>query len=176
MISFIRQSKVAMWILTVLRVYLGVLWVIASSDKVFKSDFNAIGMIKGAIALPLANKPGNPGNYVYGWFTDFLKATTQGGTNAGPFNFLVPYGELLVGIGLIVGCFTLAANFFGLMMGFTYLLCGSLSNIPTLIILGFIIMMGGFNASKIGLDYWVTPFLRQHFKFLNNDISTRLDA
>ncbi len=58
------------------------------------------------------------------------------------------------GLGLILRAFTTAAAFFVLSLKFTYLLAGTISTNPLLIILAFIILVAGFNAGKIGLDHW----------------------
>ena len=175
MIQFLRQNKVAMWILTVIRVYLGWLWVQDGWEKLTtKGGFHAEGLIMGAIKQGTPVPGAKP--YSYPWFLDFLKATTNHGHDASFFNFLVPWGEFLVGLGLIFGTLTLAALFFGLIMNFTYLLSGVVSVNPTYVLLSFILLMGGFNSAKIGLDFWVTPFLRKFIPFLNNDIETRKTA
>lgn len=79
---------------------------------------------------------------------------------------MVSWGELLVGLGLIFGTLTTAAAFFGLLMNFSYLLAGTVSINPTFILIQFFILVAGFNAGKIGLDYWVIPFLRKKIPFL----------
>lgn len=54
MISWLRNSKVAMWVLTIARVYLGFQWVMDGFEKVTtKGDFDASGMINMAIAKPV---------------------------------------------------------------------------------------------------------------------------
>ena len=173
MIQFLRQNKVAMWILTVIRVYLGWLWLQAGWEKLTANGgFHAESIITGAIqqGTGITAKL-----YPYPWFVHFLNATTNHGHDTSFFNFIVPWGEFFVGLGLIFGTFTLAAAFFGLLMNFTFLLSGvifvnaTFAN-PTYIFFGIFVLIGGFNSGKIGLDYWITPFLRQSIPFLNNDI------
>ncbi len=76
----------------------------------------------------------------------------------------------MVGLGLIFGTLTIAASFFALVMNFSYLGAGVVSVNPTYIFIGSLLLVSGYNAGKIGLDRWVTPFLRSKFPFLNNDI------
>ncbi|AYG00764.1 DoxX family membrane protein [Lactococcus allomyrinae] len=169
MIKLLRTNIVASWVLTILRIYIGWQWVEAGWEKIHTSGgFHAEGLIAGALNQGTSEKP-----FAYPWFHDFLAATTNNGHNAGIFNVLVPWGELLVGLGLIFGTLTLAAAFFGLLMNFTYLLSGVVSTNPTFVVIQFLILIAGFNAAKIGLDYWITPFLRKYLPFLNNDINTR---
>jgi thiosulfate dehydrogenase [quinone] large subunit len=79
------------------------------------------------------------------------------------FNFIVPLGEFLVGLGLILGCLTTAAVFFGLVMNFSFFLAGTVSHNPTDIFLGGIILFAGYNAGRYGLDRYVVPFMRKTF-------------
>ncbi|AIG65601.1 DoxX family protein [Weissella tructae] len=169
MVYFLRNNRTASYILLVLRVYIGFQWFTAGLSKLMMNGgFHAEGMISGALQQGTPEQP-----FAYPLFQSFLKMTTDGGQDASFFNLVVPWGEMFVGLGLMFGMLTLAAAFFGLIMNFTYLLSGVVSVNPTFILIQFIILISGFNAGKIGLDYWVTPYLRSKFTFLNNDINPR---
>ncbi|WP_066057782.1 DoxX family protein [Robertmurraya korlensis] len=152
--QFLRENKISAALLTLLRVYLGYAWMTAGWGKI-TGGFDAAGFLKGSIANPVAG----PDGIVYGWYVSFLEGVAL--PNVDLFNFLVPWGEFLVGLGLILGCFTSAAMFFGLVMNFSFMLAGTVSNNPTDILMGVIILTAGFNAGRYGLDYWVVPFLRK---------------
>ncbi|NHM32340.1 DoxX family protein [Neobacillus terrae] len=151
----LRQNKVSAIILTFIRLYVGYAWFEAGLHKI-TGGFDATGFLKGAIGNPVK---GPDGSILYGTYLTFLKSFAL--PNAHIFNVLVPWGELLVGIGLILGCLTTAAMFFGLVMNFSYLMAGTISSNPMDILLGVIILAAGFNAGKIGLDRWVIPFIRK---------------
>jgi thiosulfate dehydrogenase (quinone) large subunit len=153
--KFLRENKIASVILTVLRLYLGYSWFTAGFHK-FTGGFDAAGFLKGAIANPVK---GPDGAVIFGWYVDFLKHFAL--PNVDVFNVLVPWGETLIGLGLILGCLTTAAMFFGLVMNFSFFLAGTVSHNPRDIFLGFIILTAGYNAGKIGLDRWVVPFFRK---------------
>ena len=102
---------------------------------------------------------GPDGAVVFGWYVDFLKHIAL--PNVDVFNVLVPWGETLIGLGLILGCLTTTAMFFGLVMNFSFFLAGTVSHNPRDIFLGFIILTAGYNAGKIGLDRWVVPYFRK---------------
>src|SRR5574342_22143 len=153
--KFLRENKIASVILTVLRLYLGYSWLTAGLHKL-TGGFDASGYLKGAIANPVK---GPDGALVYSWYVSFLKSFAL--PNVDIFNTLVPLGEFLVGLGLILGCLTTAAMFFGLVMNFSFFLAGTVSHNPTDIFFGFIILFAGFNAGKYGLDRWVVPFIRK---------------
>jgi thiosulfate dehydrogenase (quinone) large subunit len=153
--KFLRENKIAAAILTVLRLYLGYSWLTAGYHKL-TGGFDASGFLKGVIANPVK---GPDGAVVFGWYVDFLKHVAL--PNVDVFNVLVPWGETLIGLGLILGCLTTAAMFFGLVMNFSFFLAGTVSHNPRDIFLGFIILTAGYNAGRFGLDRWVVPFFRK---------------
>ena len=153
--KFLRENKVAAYILTVLRLYLGYEWLTAGFHKI-TGGFDATGFLKGAIANPVK---GPDGGIVYATYVGFLKHFAL--PNAHIFNVLVPWGEFLVGLGLILGCLTTAAIFFGLVMNFAYVMAGTISTNPLDILLGVFILAAGLNAGMIGLDRWLIPDIRK---------------
>src|SRR3954452_17379469 len=153
-VNWLRENKVAAGILTVLRLYIGYSWITAGFHKL-TGGFDASGFLKGAIANPVK---GPDGAMVTGWYVDFLKHFAL--PHVDVFNFIVPWGETLIGLGLILGCLTTTAMFFGLVMNFSFFLAGTVSHNPRDIFLGFIILTAGYNAGRIGLDRWVVPFFR----------------
>ena len=153
--NFLRENKISAAILTIIRLYLGYSWFTAGFHKL-TGGFDASGFLKGATANPVK---GPDGTMVYAWYVDFLKHFAL--PNIDVFNTIVPWGETLIGLGLLLGCLTTAAIVFGLVMNFSFFLAGTVSHNPTDIFLGFIILTAGFNAGKFGLDYWVVPFINK---------------
>jgi thiosulfate dehydrogenase (quinone) large subunit len=154
--DWLRGNKAAAGLLTVLRLWLGYNWMVAGWHKMTGEGFDASGYLKNAIANPVK---GPDGNMVYGWYVSFLENFAL--PNIELFNFIVPVGEFLVGLGLILGCLTTAAMFFGLVMNFSFFLAGTVSHNPTDIFFGFIILIAGYNAGRYGLDHWVIPYIRK---------------
>ncbi|MCP8968659.1 DoxX family membrane protein [Ectobacillus ponti] len=153
--KFLRENRIASAILTLIRVYLGYSWLTAGIGKLQSGHFDASGFLAGAIAKPVAG----PDGVVYGWYVSFLKEFAL--PNAHVFNIVIPLGEALVGLGLLLGCLTTAAAFFGLVMNFSFLMAGTVSHSPTDILMGGILLAAGLNAGYYGLDRWVIPFLRK---------------
>jgi thiosulfate dehydrogenase (quinone) large subunit len=168
--NFLRENKIAAGILTVLRLYLGYEWMTAGYHKL-AGGFDTSGFLKGAIANPVK---GPDGSVVYGWYVDFLQHMAL--PNAHIFNTIVPLGEFLVGLGLILGCLTTAAMFFGLVMNFSYMFAGTVSSNPMDILIGVIIIAAGYNAGRIGLDRWVIPFIHKFAAKENNTAQAKRSA
>jgi thiosulfate dehydrogenase (quinone) large subunit len=154
--KWLRENNIAAGLLTVIRVWLGYNWMTAGWGKLTGEGFDASGYLKNAIANPVK---GPDGHAVYGWYVNFLESFAI--PNVELFNFIVPLGEFLVGLGLILGTLTTAAMFFGLVMNFSFFLAGTVSHNPTDIFFGFILLFAGYNAGKYGLDRWVVPFIRK---------------
>lgn len=157
-------------ILTVVRIYLGWAWMTAGWGKI-TGGFDASGFLQGAVANPVT---GPDGAAVYSGWVTFLESFAI--PNAGLFSTLVAWGELLVGLGLILGCLTTAAAFFGLVMNFSFMLSGTVSHNPTDIIMGVFIAAAGYNAGKYGLDRYVLPYLRKLVNKGKNEASQSIEV
>lgn len=155
MINWLRNSVTASIFLTVLRLYVGWKFISAGWGKLSgDKPFDASGFIKGAIAKTGGERP-----VVQQWYGDFLQGFAL--TNIEVFNFLVPWGEFLVGIGLITGTLTTFAALMGIFMNFNFLFSGAISHNPNLILIQFFLLAAGMNAGRFGGDYWVIPWVRK---------------
>ncbi|PHA00896.1 DoxX family protein [Bacillus pseudomycoides] len=144
-IQFLRENKAVSYVLAVVRIYIGYTWLMAGVKKLTGGGFDATGFLKGAIEQASGAHPA-----VQSWWASFLNEVAI--PNVELFNFLVTWGEILVGIGLIVGCLTKTAVFFGLVMNFSYMFSGSTGVNPQLVILSMLILVSGYNAGKFGVD------------------------
>lgn len=158
MMKFLRENVYAAGLLVIIRWVVGLAWIEAGFHKL-KDGFDAAGFLKGAVANPVLDKA--TGEMVYPNFVNFMEHFAL--PNVKLINILIPVGELLVGIGLLVGGLTAIAAFFGLLMNFMFLYAGTVSTNPWLVMLGGIVMMAGANAGKFGLDYYLLPLLRKTF-------------
>jgi thiosulfate dehydrogenase [quinone] large subunit len=78
--------------------------------------------------------------------------------NAVLFSYLVSFGELMVGVALIVGLFTRFSALMGVLMNLAYLFAGTVSTNPQLLVVGMVItLVGGIAVSYYGLDYFARP-------------------
>jgi thiosulfate dehydrogenase [quinone] large subunit len=156
MLTWLKQNVYAAWLLLVVRLYVGYEWVTAGWHKL-TGGFDATGFIKGAVTKPMVDKATN--ELIYPTYTAFLQHFAL--PNAKLFNIVIPLGELLIGLGLILGALTTAAAFFGMFMNFMFLFAGTVSTNPWLILLGGILFIAGTNAGRIGVDAYVQPLIRK---------------
>jgi len=144
---------------TVVRVYLGWLWLSAGWHKVTDprwvgSDAGAAvsGFLRGAISKSTGDAPSVSGWYAWIVENVFLPAAPL-------FSFLVAFGETLIGIALIVGFLTGLMAFLGGLLNVSFLLAGTLSTNPVMFMLATWLVLAWRIAGYYGLDYWVLPRL-----------------
>ena len=152
---FWQEHQAGAVIVLILRLYLGYAWLMAGLEKV--SGFDATGFLKHALTLTGGDHPA-----VQGWWAAFLEHVALPAVPL--INVLIPIGEILVGLGLMLGGLTLTAAFFGMVMNFSFLLSGTTSTNPQMIILALLIMLAADNAGRIGLDRWIRPYLKKFFQ------------
>src|SRR5690625_4413400 len=145
------------WIWLVLRLYLGYTWLTAGWEKIHSDAWtgeNAGVAVKGFMggAIDLAEQ-----GDVAGWYAWFLENIVI--PNAVPFSYMVAWGELLIGLGLIVGLLTGIAAFFGALMNMSFLLAGTVSSNPVMFMIAIFLIMAWKVAGWYGLDRWALPFL-----------------
>ncbi|WP_416147364.1 DoxX family protein [Salipaludibacillus sp. HK11] len=148
--EFLRNNKIAAGVLTILRVYIGWQWLTAGWGKV-TGGFDASGYLNGVVNNEAVIEQ-------YPTYHAFIENFAL--PSADVFSFMVAWGELLVGLGLIVGVLTTAAAFFGIMMNFAFMFAGTVSSNPWLVLLTIFILAAGYNAGKFGGDRWVIPYIR----------------
>lgn len=157
MMDFIRNHKVAAGLWTIIRVYIGYVWLTSGLGKIMGGEFDTSGFLQGAVAQTGGEHP-----TVQAWWGAFLEAVAL--PNADLFTVLVMWGEVLVGIALILGLFTNFAALMGITMNFAFLFSGTVSTNAQMVLLTIFIIVAGANAGKYGLDRWVMPYMKQIWK------------
>ncbi len=144
-----------MWF--VLRMNVGAQWFLAGWEKAKDPTWGTSGVaLKGFVAGALAKSTGAHPS-VQGWYANFLHDFVL--PNVGLFSFLVTWGEMAVGLGLLVGALTGIAAGFGVLMNMNYLLAGTVSVNPVLGMFGLFLVLAWRAAGQIGLDRVLLPAL-----------------
>lgn len=159
MMNIWRNNIAAAWVAVLLRVYLGWMWLEAGWHKI-TGGFTAEGFLNNAVAKPIADKA--TGELIYPTYTAFVENFAL--PNVKLINILIPWGEFLVGLGLILGTLTTVAALAGLLMNFMFLMAGTVSTNPWMVLIGIIIVAAGANAGRIGGDFYVLPLLKGLWK------------
>ena len=143
------------------RLYVGYEWLAAGLRKVTDPAWTGSGeALKGfwvrAAALP--TQPGAKPVVTYDWYRGFLQYLLDHQAYTW-FGKLVAVGEVLIGIGLLVGCLVGFAAFFGALMNFNFMLAGTASTNPVLFALAVALILAWKVGGYYGLDRYLLPAL-----------------
>ncbi|MFO7167512.1 MAG: DoxX family membrane protein [Chloroflexota bacterium] len=147
------------WLFALLRIYLGYEWFNAGLHKVTDPAWTAGGAaLKGfwerAVQVPAEGRP----PITYGWYREFISFMLDRDYYTW-FAPLVAYGELLIGIALIVGAFVGIAAFFGAFMNWNFIMAGAASTNGMLFALAVVLMLAWKVAGWYGLDRYLLPLI-----------------
>ena len=113
------------WVWLMARLWLGLSWLDAGSHKMTQDAWVGGGMaVKGfwerAVTIPEQGRP----PIAYDWYRGFIEFLLRNELHA-EFGVLLAWGQVLVGLALIVGAFTGIAAFFGAVMNLNFMLAGA---------------------------------------------------
>lgn len=165
---FFFSSKKSALLWLVIRIYVGYEWIVAGYEKVinpawFGSGAGAAlnGFIQGALHKtatfcdPL--KACHPD--VQSWYASFLQSAVL--PHVVVWSNAIAVGEVLVGIALILGIVVGIAAFFGGFMNLNFLMAGTVSINPQLLVLEIFLVLAWRVAGYFGGDRYVLPHLRR---------------
>jgi thiosulfate dehydrogenase (quinone) large subunit len=120
-----------------------------------------LGYWQNAVAVPEEGRP----PITFDWYRAFIQFLIDNGAESW-MTYVITFGEMAVGIGLILGLLTGFAAFFGALMNMSFLLAGSASTNPVMFTLAVGLMLAWKVAGYYGLDRYLLPLLgtpwRQH--------------
>src|SRR5579872_4145211 len=157
--NWLFASPYFAWAWLLVRLYVGWQWLSAGYGKITsplwvgaKAGVALSGFLNGSILKTTGAHPD-----VSGWYGYFLQHVVI--QNVGWFSYVVAYGELLVGVALILGIFTGIAAFFGAFMNMNYLFAGTVSINPLMFLCELFLILAWRVAGWYGLDRWLLPLL-----------------
>lgn len=142
-----------------IRFFVGRDWVSAGWHKITDPEWTQGGAAlqaywQRAVTIPEQGRP----LITYDWYRQFLQYMLDNGWQSW-FAPLIAWGEVLVGIGLLVGALVGIAAFFGTVMNFSFMLAGTASSNPVLFGLAVLLVLAWKVAGFWGLDRWLLPML-----------------
>lgn len=142
-----------------LRLWLGYQWIDASLHKVnnpawVRTGEALKGFWMGAVSIPESGRP----PITYDWYRTFIQSLIDSHAYTW-FAKVVAYGELLVGIALVLGAFTGIVAFFGGFMNWNFMMAGTASSNPVLFSLAVGLILAWKVAGHYGADYFLLRWL-----------------
>jgi len=159
---FSDRRLAPVWFLV--RIYVGFSWLDAGWHKIIDTGAKTNYIIDGAgiyafwqriAAIPAA--PAKP-MIGYDWYRGYIEFMIANHWE-GFFGKLIAFGETAVGLGLILGAFVGIAAVSGAFMNLNFMLAGSTSSNPVLLLLGFLLVLAWKTAGFIGFDRILLPVL-----------------
>jgi thiosulfate dehydrogenase [quinone] large subunit len=142
-----------------IRLFVGFAWLEAGWHKFTDPGWTQGGTAlmkywQAAVAVPETGRP----PITYEWYRSFIQVLLDNGAYTW-FAWLITLGELLVGVGLLVGALTGIAAFFGSFMNMSFMLAGSASVNPVLFTLAVGLILAWRVAGYYGVDRYLLPAL-----------------
>jgi len=148
-----------------LRLYIGYDWIEAASHKVTDPGWVDTGKSLQGFLIRAATIPAPPAKpaVTFDWYRGFLQFLLDSGSYSW-FGKVIAYGELLVGIALVAGAFVGVAAVAGAFMNMNYMLAGTASTNPILLLGAVLLILAWKTAGYIGLDSILLPALGTPWK------------
>lgn len=154
------SSKWASLLFLPLRVWLGYEWLTSGLHKFSNPAWMETGLaLKGYWTKAVFVNASGSGAITYDWYRSFLQSMLD--VNAYTwFAKFISCGEILVGVGLILGVFVGVAAFFGALMNWNFLMAGSVSTNPVFLVVEIFLILGWRVAGYIGADYFLLDWVK----------------
>jgi thiosulfate dehydrogenase [quinone] large subunit len=153
--SDVRMS----WLWLIVRVWLGYQWLQSGIGKLSNPAWISTGeALKGywanQVKIPETGRPA----ISFDWYRDFLNTLLTNNAHTW-FAPLIVWGELLIGVGLVVGAFVGIAAFFGALLNWNFIMAGSASTNGLMLIAALLLVMAWKIAGYIGADFLLLRWL-----------------
>ena len=166
----LTQPKVTGILWLIARLWLGYEWFNAGIEKVFgegnavwigpKAGTAVAGFLKGAIAKSALAEGFDPSKTPHPAVNEWYATLAQNVflPNAALFSYLVAFGEVAIGLALLLGVLTRFSAVMSVLLGLSLLMAGATSTLPQMLAIGVALATaGGVAIGYYGLDYFVRP-------------------
>jgi len=150
--TWLRQSKIASVAWLAVRVWIGIMWFQAGWSKVFGAENPSFLHNNGAAVAGFAGH----GTAAYSWWASIMHSFVV--PNASWIAVLVAFGELAIGLGLIVGFLTRTAAVASLFLLLTYVMSGTAGVTGFYALCALIVLATWRTSTWIGLDGLLAGF------------------
>jgi thiosulfate dehydrogenase [quinone] large subunit len=147
------------WLFVIVRVWLGWQWLSSgwgkfNNPKWLQTGEALQGYWLNAVKIPEQGRP----PISFDWYRSFLQFLLD--TDAYTwFSKLIVFGEIAIGLSLILGAFVGIAAFFGGFMNWNFIMAGSASTNGMLFALSIFLILGWKVAGYYGLDYYLLRYV-----------------
>lgn len=157
--QFLFGSTALALVWLALRVYVGYQWLTSgwgkfNNPKWMETGEALQGFWVNAVKIPEQGRPA----ITFDWYRSFLQLLLEQQAYTW-FAKLVVFGEIIIGVALIIGLFTGIAAFFGGFMNWNFMMAGTASTNPLLFTIAIGLMLAWKVAGYYGLDRYVLPAL-----------------
>lgn len=147
------------WLWLIVRVWLGYQWLQSGVGKLSNPAWMSTGeALKGywtnQVKIPETGRP----PISFDWYRDFLNTLLTNNAHTW-FAPLIVWGELLIGVGLVVGAFVGIAAFFGALLNWNFIMAGSASTNGLMLIASVLLILAWKIAGYIGADFLLLRWL-----------------
>lgn len=152
------STKLA-WLWFIIRVYLGYEWLTSglrkAQDPAWVGTGEALqGFWTRAITIPEQGRP----PIAYDWYREFIAYMLNNEWYTW-FARLIAYGEVLIGVALVLGAFVGIAAFFGAFLNWNFVMAGAASTNAVLFTLAIMLILAWKVAGWYGLDRYLLPII-----------------
>jgi thiosulfate dehydrogenase [quinone] large subunit len=164
--TWLGQSKVASVAWLAVRVWIGIMWIQAGWAKVFGAENPGFLHNNGAGVAGFAAH----GAPAYSWWGSLMHSFVV--PNASWIAVIVAFGELAIGLGLVVGFLTRTAAIASLLLLFTYVMSGTAGVNGFYALCAIIVLATWRTSTWIGLDGLLAGFRQRR----RNAVPAEIDA
>jgi thiosulfate dehydrogenase [quinone] large subunit len=167
-VGWLRESKYAAVAWLAVRVWVGIMWMQAGIAKVWGAENPAFLHNNGAGVAGFAGH----GTPAYSWWGTVMHSFVV--PNASWIAVIVAFGELAIGLGLVVGFLTRTAAIASLLLLFTYIMSGTASVCAFYALCAIIVLATWRTSTWIGVDGVLSGFKqrRRHAAIVEETLAT----